>query len=100
MMEILADFGMFAYNICKGFINLGVMLLTIYVFLYFLFRIVACGNSKSDYKQFRKKFNGTCMNYMTALHEISSVHLDSVKLWAEEKTLENKDRRRNRVYHQ
>lgn len=99
-MEILKDFGLFIYDIAKGFIELGVGLLTVYIIFYFLMKMIACGRSKSDYKKFRKSFNGACMNYVNAFYEISVASLDSAKLWAENKLLKNKETRRNRVYHQ
>ena len=99
-MEILKDFGMFIYGICKGVISLGEFLLIVYFLVYFFIRIVACGNNKSDYKKFRKTFNGACMNFIAAFYEISTAALDSSKLYAEEIILHNREKRKNRVYRQ
>lgn len=98
-MEILNDFGLFLYGILKGAISTFTTLLIMYLVVFLIAKVVCCG-SKSDYKQFKKNFNSACMNFMKALYEISVASLDSAKLWAENKILKNKEKRRNRVYHQ
>lgn len=99
-MEILKDFGLFLYGILKGAISTFSTLLIMYLVVFLIAKVACCSNSKSDYKQFKKNFNSACMNFMKALYEISVASLDSAKLWAENKILRNKEKRRNRVYRQ
>lgn len=94
-MIILADFGMFAYEILKHWISLISSLATIYVIFYFIFWALACG-SKSDHKQLRKTFNTGVMNLVKSMTEITYACLDSAKLWSEEKIIRNENRRQNR----
>lgn len=97
-MEILSDFGMLVYNTFKSFVSLGVVLGTLYFIFYFIFRFFCCGNSKSDYKRFRKSFNNTATNYAEALRELSVAHLDSAKLHAERIIARNNEKRKLKDY--
>lgn len=93
-MEILKDFGMLIYNVLKGIINTGSSLLILYLVIYVVVRCILLGNSKSDFKQFRKSFNTGCINYARAFAEISKAHFDSAKLWAEMHIARNSARRK------
>lgn len=95
-MAILSDFGLFLYGLLKSAINTGFGLFMFYLILHCILRFLACGNNKSTYKQFRKHFNEGIMNYIIAFAEMSKAHLDSAKLWAENKIRSNNERRRSR----
>lgn len=95
-MEILQDFGVFIYGVCKSFLGISSFLLSVYLILYFIARFLVCGNSKSDFKTFKRTFNEFCMNYLKALNEISYAHLNTAKLWAETRILRNNKLRKDR----
>lgn len=95
-MEILKDFGILLYTVLKNIISAGSSLFILYLTIYVIVRCILLGNSKSDFKQFRKSFNTGCIRYAQAFAEISKAHLDSAKLWAEIHIRRNdQERKRN-----
>lgn len=98
-MEFLKDVGMFLYGLVKSGVNFVFFWFLVYVLIHLFGKFIVSGGNKSKYKEFKKYVQEGLMNYSKAFCELSWAHLDSAKLWTEEKILKNKEKRKNRVYH-